>query len=251
MSSRNVLLVALEPVAEDELKRAIERRKRDADVDVHVVAPASNIGTFKWLAGDEDEARAEAEELADHAAQAVDAEVETEVGDRDPLLAVEDALVAFPADEILLAGHADEKDEAALRRFGLPISRLDEGGEIPSEEPSGPEAVAHELEHGRRPETPFVILGVVAAILGGCDRADQPDRLHRLLPRLSEVPSVSWRVAERLYASGTVLRRTARSQEGGQRREAAGEARSRPGKRGAPGGIRTPDPRLRRPPLFL
>jgi hypothetical protein len=42
--------------------------------------------------------------------------------------------------------------------------------------------------------------------------------------------SVSWRVAERLYASGTVLNRTGRSQEGGQRREAGG-SRASPGGR--------------------
>jgi hypothetical protein len=167
MGSRNVLLVALEPVSDDQLRRAIEKRKDDAEVNVHVVAPASNIGTFQWLAGAEDDARAEAEELADRTAHAVDAEVETEVGDRDPLLAVRDALVEFPADEILVAGHTDEKAEAELHRFGLPISRLDDRGEIPSEEPTGPEAVARDLTHGQRPETPFVILGVVGAVLLG------------------------------------------------------------------------------------
>jgi hypothetical protein len=169
MDSRNVLVVALEPVPEDQLRRTIERRRKAGDIHVHVVAPASHIGTFKWLAGDEDDARAEAEELAERVVHAVEpeAEVEAEVGDRDPLLAVEDALVDFPADEILVAGHADEKAEAELRRFGLPISRVDDSGEIPSEEPSGPEAVAHELEHAKRAETPFVIIGVVAAVLLG------------------------------------------------------------------------------------
>jgi hypothetical protein len=168
MSPRNVLLVALEPVSEDQLREAIENRKKSADVTVHVVAPASNIGTLQWLAGAEDDARAEAEELADQTAHAVEADVETEVGDRDPLLAVEDALVDFPADEILVAGHTDAKSEAELRRFGLPISRVGDSGEIPSEEPSGPEALAHdELEHAKRPETPFVIIGVVAAVLLG------------------------------------------------------------------------------------
>jgi hypothetical protein len=164
MSPRNVLLVALEPVPEGELRQAIETRKQGGDVNVHVVAPASNIGTLQWLAGAEDDARAEAEDLADRTAHAVEADVETEVGDRDPLLAVEDALVDFPADEILVAGHADEKDEAQLRRFGLPIARVDDTGEIPSA-PSGPEEVAHDLEHGKRPETPFVILGFVGAVL--------------------------------------------------------------------------------------
>lgn len=170
MATRNVLVVALEPVPEDELRRAIEKRKQNGDMHVHVVAP-THIGTLQWLAGDEDDARAEAEELAERVAHAVEpaAEVDAEVGERDPLLAVEDALAQFPADEILVAGHTDEKSEAELRRFGLPVSRIDvhEVGEIPSEEPAGPEAVAHELTHGERPETPFVILGVVGAVLFG------------------------------------------------------------------------------------
>jgi hypothetical protein len=169
MGPRNVLLVALDPVPDDQLRRAIEKRKQGADVNVHVVAPASHIGTLQWPAGAEDDARAEAEELAESTAHAVEAEVETEteVGDRDPLLAVGDALVDFPADEILVAGSTDEKAEAELRRFGLPISRLDERGEIASEEPTGAEAVARDLTHGERPETPFVILGVVGGFLLG------------------------------------------------------------------------------------
>jgi len=112
--SRNVLLVALDPVPEDEVRKAIAERNEGADVNVHVVAPATHMGTFKWLTGEEDDARAEAAELADRTAEAVDAEVDTEVGERDPLLAVEDALALFPADEILVVAapivrHAEEQ----------------------------------------------------------------------------------------------------------------------------------------------
>jgi hypothetical protein len=168
MSSRNVLVVALEPVSDDSVRTAIARRKENDALSVHVVAPASHIGTLQWLTGAEDEAHAEAEELADRTAHAVDAEVETEVGDRDPLLAVRDALVDFPADEILVAGSADEKAEAELRRFGLPVSRLDGGEEVVmGEKPTGTDALARDVTHGERPETPFVILGVVGAVLLG------------------------------------------------------------------------------------
>jgi hypothetical protein len=164
MGSRNVLLVVLDPVSDDEIQKAIATRKEVADVNVHVVAPATSVGRLQWLTGAEDEARAEAEQLADRTAHAVDANVETEIGDRDPFLAVEDALAVFPADEILVAGPADEKAEAALRRFGLPISRLDGGGQV-TEEATGAEALAQDVTRGRRPETPFVILGAVGAIL--------------------------------------------------------------------------------------
>jgi hypothetical protein len=167
MSSRNVLIVALEPVAADSVRTAVARRKADDALSVHIVAPASHIGTLQWLTGAEDDARAEAEELADRTAHAVDAEVETEVGDRDPLLAVRDALVDFPADEILVAGSADEKAEAELRRLGLPVSRLDGDKEIAGEQPTGAEAVGRDVAHGERPETPFVILAIVGGVLLG------------------------------------------------------------------------------------
>jgi hypothetical protein len=165
MSSRNVLIVVLDPVPDDKIQKAIAARKDVADVNVHVVAPAASVGPLQWLTSAEDEVRAEAEQLADRTAEAVDANVETEVGEHDLLLAVEDALRVFPADEILLAGTADEKKEAALRRLGLPISRLDGRGEITGEEAAGAEALAHDVAQGRSPETPFVLVSVVGAVV--------------------------------------------------------------------------------------
>jgi hypothetical protein len=166
MSSRNVLLVALDPGSEEQIRTAIEARQKVDDVNVRVVAPASNVGPLQWLMGDEDEARAEAEELADQAADAVEAEVhtETKVGDRDPLVAVEDALADFPADEIVLAGHADEKTEAQLRRFGLPVERLDDGAEAGA---GGTEEFARDVARGRSTKTPLVVIAGVAAVILG------------------------------------------------------------------------------------
>jgi hypothetical protein len=165
MSTRNVLILVLDPVPEDKIQKAVETRKEEEDVTVHVVAPAAGVGPLQWLTGAEDEARAEAEQLADRTADAVDAEVETEVGEHDPVLAVEDALRVFPADEILVAGSADDKAEAALRRLGLPISRLDGGGQVTGEEATGAEALARDVAQGRTAETPFVILSAVSAVV--------------------------------------------------------------------------------------
>jgi hypothetical protein len=165
ISSRNVLLVALDPLPEDEVRRAIAERNGGREVKVHVVAPATHVGSFQWLTGADDDARAEAAERADRTAEAIDAEVETEVGERDPLLAVEDALALFPADEILVAGTADAKTEAGLRGLGLPIARVGRGGEVGGREAAGAEAVAHDVAEGRTPETPFVVVGTVAATL--------------------------------------------------------------------------------------
>lgn len=170
VNSRNVLVLVLDPVPEDEIRRAIATRQEGADVNVHVVAPAAGVGPLQWLTSAEDEARAEAEQLADRTAHGIDADVETEVGEHDPLLAVEDALALFPADEILVAGTADEKTEAGLRRLGLPISRLDgedTGVEATGavEEATGAEALARDVAQGRSPETPVVVVSSVVAVV--------------------------------------------------------------------------------------
>jgi hypothetical protein len=165
VSERNVLLVALDPISEEEIHDAIERRKAVDDVNVHVVAPAANIGPLQWVMGDEDEARAEAGDVADQAAHAVEdeARTETEVGDTDPVVAVEDALADFPADEIVLAGPADEEIEAKLRRFGLPVERLDGGDEGVGDA----QETAREITRGRSGKTPLVVItGVGVVILG-------------------------------------------------------------------------------------
>jgi hypothetical protein len=93
----------------------------------------------------------------------VPVEVETEVGDRDPVLAVEDALSTFHADEIVLAGEASAEIEAALRDLGLPVSHLN-GRRPASGEETGAGAVAHQLARGYRTETPFVLLAIVGAV---------------------------------------------------------------------------------------
>ena len=164
MSSRNVLVVAFESAPDAEIRRAIERRTEVADVSVLVVAPAVGVTRLQSLTGAVDEARAEAGELAERAARAVDAEVRTEVGDRDPLVAVEDALREFPADEIVLAGRADDETEAELRRLGLPIARVDAAPEA-GEEGSRAEAIARDVARGRSSQTPVVLLAAVGAVV--------------------------------------------------------------------------------------
>jgi hypothetical protein len=134
MSAKRVLVVATAPVVTSELRERV-RDHAGPDAEVRVVAPASNVSPLKWLANDEDEARDEAAEIAGQAEQAVEPEaarVEVEVGDSDPVQAIEDALRSFPAEEVLVVTHPGddanwlEKNTAAeaSERFGVPVTQL-------------------------------------------------------------------------------------------------------------------------------
>lgn len=133
--SRRLLVVATAPVEPELLRKRVHEHAGSSDVEVRVVAPASDISPLKWLANDEDEAREDAAEIARGAEQAVAPEagsVETEVGDTDPVQAIEDALREFPADEIIVVTRQGdeagwlEKDSAeeASERFGVPVTHL-------------------------------------------------------------------------------------------------------------------------------
>ncbi len=134
MTTRHLLVVTTAPVGGERLREEVRRHVGDEDARIRVVAPASKISPLKWLFSDEDEARAEAVETAEEMTEAVEdvAPAEAEAGDPDPVLAIQDALATFPADEILVvtppgseAGWL-EKDAAgeALARFGLPVSHV-------------------------------------------------------------------------------------------------------------------------------
>jgi hypothetical protein len=134
MSARRLLVVATAPVEASELRECL-RDHADPDAEVRVVAPASNISALQWLANDEDDARDEAAEIAGRAEQAAEpvaARVEVEIGDSDPVRAIEDALRSFPAGEILVVTHRGddanwlEQDTAAeaSERFGVPVTQL-------------------------------------------------------------------------------------------------------------------------------
>jgi hypothetical protein len=94
-----------------------------------------------------------------------EAEVEAEAGDVDPVLAVEDALRGFPADEILLVGGAGEDGglEASLRRFGLPVTRL--AGSLRVRRANPLREWARALAAGRSKATPFVFFVAVNVAL--------------------------------------------------------------------------------------
>jgi hypothetical protein len=134
MSGKRLLVVATTPVDESLLRDRL-REHAGGEAEVRVVAPASGLSPLQWLASDEDEARGEAAEIARSAEKAAKPEasrVEAEVGDADPVQAIEDALRQFPADEVLVvtrpgdaAGWLEQDTaEEASKRFGVPVTHL-------------------------------------------------------------------------------------------------------------------------------
>ena len=132
---RRILVVTTAPVEGDALRERVREHAAGEEAELRVVATASDLSPLDWLATDEDQARGEAAERAAGVEDALAAEaegVEAEVGDSDPVQAIEDALRTFPADELLLvtrpdddAGWLEEGAAAeALARFSLPVTHL-------------------------------------------------------------------------------------------------------------------------------
>jgi hypothetical protein len=124
------LLVVVTAEVADATVSEFVGRSAGEDAEIRVVAPASGISRLDWLTNAEDDARADAESLADKTAQAAPAtDVEAKVGDSDPVKAIEDALREFPADEVLIITRPDEESswlvagsgETAQTRFRLPV----------------------------------------------------------------------------------------------------------------------------------
>ena len=152
----NVLLLLLGDVPPDRLRAEVHGTR------VHVVAPVL-VGALDWLATAEDDAQRQAEVRALEAewTLAESADVDGDAGSADPVQAVEDALRGFAADEIVVAGGDGDPDvEAALRRFGLPLTMLAPRGR----RRSPGYRYLRRLAWGRGLEVPFVLFfGVNAA----------------------------------------------------------------------------------------
>jgi GABA permease len=111
----------------------IRRRAGDGG-EVLLVAPALNTRLRHWVS-DTDGALADARERLDRAMEYLHdegVEVRGEVGDADPLLAIEDALVGFDAAEIIISTWPEGQSNwlernlivAARERFDRPIVHL-------------------------------------------------------------------------------------------------------------------------------
>ena len=131
---RRILVVANETVGGHTLRSMILEKSLDVREEVLVVTPALNSPLKHWIS-DEDDARAAAQErLQASLAKLADAGVEArgEVGDGDPLQAIEDALRTFGADEIIISTHPEGRSHwlergvvaKARERFAVPITHV-------------------------------------------------------------------------------------------------------------------------------
>ena len=131
---RRILVIANETVGGHTLRSAILERSLDVREEVLVVTPALNSPLRHWVSDDDDARAAAQERLERSLAQLAEAGVEArgEVGDGDPLQAIEDALRTFGADEIIISTHPEGRSnwlergvvENARERFAVPITHV-------------------------------------------------------------------------------------------------------------------------------
>jgi hypothetical protein len=133
-NERRILVIANETVGGEMLRKMILSKVEGVDEQVLVVVPALNSPLRHW-ASDEDNARAAAAGRLEASLQRLkEAGVDAtgEVGDGDPLQAMEDALRTFGADEIVISTHPEGKShwlergvvEKARERFMVPITHV-------------------------------------------------------------------------------------------------------------------------------
>jgi len=131
---RRLLVVANETVGGADLLDRIRELSAGANTEVLVVSPALNT-KLRHLASDEDPARAQAQERLDRSLRRLEQEgieASGEVGDGDPLQAIEDGLRTFGADQILISTHPEGRSHwlergvvtGARERFTVPIQHV-------------------------------------------------------------------------------------------------------------------------------
>ena len=131
---RRILVVANETVAGETLRDKIRQHSEGVRAEVLVVTPALNSPLRHWVS-DEDGARAAAQERLDRSLAGLrEAGVEArgEIGDGEPLQAIEDALRTFGADEIIISTHPEGRSHwlergvvaNARERFEVPITHV-------------------------------------------------------------------------------------------------------------------------------
>jgi GABA permease len=130
-----LLAVANETAGGEALLEEIRNRCQGADSEILVMTPALGVSRAEHWASDVDEAIELARQRMELLLIALDGaglKARGEIGDSDPNVAIEDALRAFPADEIVISTHPPERSrwlergvvERAREEIELPITHV-------------------------------------------------------------------------------------------------------------------------------
>ena len=133
-STKRILVVANETLTGQALRNEIAHRVGGEAAEVRVVCPALNTKLKHWVS-DEDEARRHAQERLDSVIRQLDREgvhVTGDIGDGDPIQAIEDALRTFPADELIVSTHPPGRSnwlernvvQRARERLPIPVTHV-------------------------------------------------------------------------------------------------------------------------------
>jgi hypothetical protein len=129
-----ILVVANKTVGGAELLETVRERAGGKSVRVLVVCPALNSPLKHWVS-DEDDARAAAQARLDGSLagmRGAGLQAEGEIGDGDPIQAIEDALRTFRPDELIVSTHPAGRShwlergvvDRAQERFDLPVTHV-------------------------------------------------------------------------------------------------------------------------------
>jgi hypothetical protein len=129
-----ILVIANETIGGKALTDLIHKKSEGVRANVLVVAPA-RVTPLQHLTSDEDPGRSAAQERLDASLatlRSLGVAASGEVGDAQPLQAIEDALRTFGADEIIISTHPEGRSHwlqigvvnGARARFAVPVTHV-------------------------------------------------------------------------------------------------------------------------------
>jgi hypothetical protein len=132
---KKILALVSEPIDGEALKSAVGIDDAE-EAEVLVVAPALDDSKARFWTSDADGAISRAEEVAEESVERMDEEgvdAAGDTGESDPLLALQDALTTFAADEIVVCVHPEGKQnwleeglvDEARERFDPPVRHIE------------------------------------------------------------------------------------------------------------------------------
>ena len=133
--AKKILALVSEPISGEVLKSAVGSDDAE-EAEVLVIAPALNDSKARFWASDPDDSIERAEGVAEESVERMDEEgvdAAGDTGESDPLLALQDALATFEADEIVLCTHSggeinwleDGLVDEAKERFDAPVRHVE------------------------------------------------------------------------------------------------------------------------------